>query len=596
MTAEDQPSIGFVCPLYTELKAVREIFDKILPSKTISGTNYFYGLIGNRKAVAVTLPYKEFGPIEASKCASKLVRVHPSLEEDGSYGFLVGIAGGIWSRDNDVRLGDVVIATRIWDWRSGKTTNQGFKSTKYPERAPEYLLRELGEFLYDRSQLATEVQSRVAQMQTRSMDKGWTYPGQEKDILYNVDYHHSGAATCEGCDHNMVQQRPRRSTDRPRIHDGLVASGNTVLKDPINREQLQQANALAVEMEACGMLENFVVIRGISDYADSHKNDMWQPYAAATAAACARMMIDMLVKNVEPTLWMPDPLVQKLDRHADAMAGASVSRGGSLLASASDDKTVRLWNPNMGREVQTLRGHTGRVFGVAFSPDGSLLASASDDKTVRLWNPKTGQKLRTLRGHTSLVFGVAFSPDGSLLASVSGDKTVRLWNPKTGHELRMLEGHTKWVSGLMFSPDGSLLASASDDKTVRLWNPKTGYEVQTLRGHTNTVLGVAFSSDGSLLASGSLDMTQDDVRSIHDLMENSENGDLKDFGKGYQNWLKTHQHSPKDPPANRSKPSISNQGDQYGPFIPHQGALSAITNKTGARPDPTGKHSLSGAV
>jgi WD40 repeat protein len=154
------------------------------------------------------------------------------------------------------------------------------------------------------------------------------------------------------------------------------------------------------------------------------------------------------------------------------------SQDGSLLASASADRTVRLWNPTTGQELQKLDGHTRRVSTVAFSQDGSLLASCSSGRTVRLWNPTTGQELQKLDGHTRRVSAVSFSQDGSMLASVSSDRTVRLWNPTTGQELQKLNGHTRQVSAVAFSQDGSLLVSDSWDQTVRLWNPTTGQEVQ----------------------------------------------------------------------------------------------------------------------
>lgn len=299
MTAEDQPSIGFICPSYTEVKAVLATFDKGFSTVLVNGTKYSYGLIRGRKTVAVTLPHDESGPVAASRCAAELLKKHPSLKKDGSYCFLVGIAGGIWSQDNDVRLGDIVIATSIWDRRLSRTTSEGFVSTEHRGKAPQYLLLEIGQFLYDRSELEVEIQNTITQMQNRSKDKRWKYPGLEKDVLYEVDYHHLGADTCDECEPEKALWRPRRSTTNSKVHDGLVASGDTVPKTPVNRKQLQEANALAVDMEACGMPENFVVIRGISDYADSHKNDVWQPYAAAAAAACARLIIDTLDKDMD---------------------------------------------------------------------------------------------------------------------------------------------------------------------------------------------------------------------------------------------------------------------------------------------------------
>ena len=152
----------------------------------------------------------------------------------------------------------------------------------------------------------------------------------------------------------------------------------------------------------------------------------------------------------------------------------------------------------------TLKGHTGPVHAVAFSPDGRQLASASDDGTMRLWDPSTGQATAPL-GHDDWVRGVAFSPDGRLLASANGDGTVRLWDPSTGQLTETLTGHGGLVNGVAFSPDGRQLASAGNDRTVRLCDPSTGQLIATLDGHRDRVQAVAFSPDGRQLASGSSD-------------------------------------------------------------------------------------------
>lgn len=191
--------------------------------------------------------------------------------------------------------------------------------------------------------------------------------------------------------------------------------------------------------------------------------------------------------------------------HADAVRSVVFSPDGKLLATASIDKTVKIWDAETGQEIRTLTGHADWVNAAVFSPDGKILASASRDKTVKLWNVETGELLKTLANHTDWITSVAFSPDGKLLASASKDATIKIWNVASGAAVKTLTGHSEPVWQVCFSPDGKTIASASEDKTAGLWSVATGTETKILRGHADGLFAVAFSPDGKTVATGSHD-------------------------------------------------------------------------------------------
>ena len=212
--------------------------------------------------------------------------------------------------------------------------------------------------------------------------------------------------------------------------------------------------------------------------------------------------------------------LRTLTGHTEAVRSISLSPDGKTISSGSLDKTIKLWDTATGKELRTLQS-AAAINAVSFSPDGKTIASASEDKTITLWDAASGKKLRSLAGHKDPVNAVRFSPDGKLIASGSGgddntnkgsntskgDSTIKLWDAATGEELRTLEGHQEAINTVNFSPDGKTIASGSDDKTIKLWNVASGKELRTFKGHQGHVYSVRFSPDGKTIASGSTDKT-----------------------------------------------------------------------------------------
>ncbi|UBF26078.1 serine/threonine protein kinase [Kovacikia minuta CCNUW1] len=145
-----------------------------------------------------------------------------------------------------------------------------------------------------------------------------------------------------------------------------------------------------------------------------------------------------------------------------------------LLASASTDSRIQIWDLSTFQSICTLSGHTAAVRAIAFSPDGNLLATAGEDRTIRLWDTTTWECMRTLSGHPWSISALTFSPAEDVLISGSWDKTVKLWDVGTGKEMTALVNHTDSVSCVAIAPDGTVIASGSQDKTIKLWRKAKG--------------------------------------------------------------------------------------------------------------------------
>ncbi|TLD22979.1 hypothetical protein PspLS_07041 [Pyricularia sp. CBS 133598] len=328
ITPEDF-TVGWICALPIELAAAAEMMDEEfadLPSHPTDSNIYSFGRIGNHNVVAACLPAGQMGTNQAAVVASQMNASFPSLR----FGVLVGIGGGVpnLDADIDIRLGDVVISQPaghyggVVQYDFGKTGADGrVTRTGSLNAPPTILLNALAKLRANDFRDRTQV---IAHLSKLSSQPKFASPGPENDMLYKALSQHKGGVTCVKCRSEDMVDRETRTTTDPRLFFGTIASGNQVMKDGLTRDRHSQelGGVLCFEMEAAGLMNSFpcIVVRGICDYADAHKNKRWQPYAAATAAACAKELLSVIPREKV----LEEKLVRKLIPIAEKQLQVSI--------------------------------------------------------------------------------------------------------------------------------------------------------------------------------------------------------------------------------------------------------------------------------
>ncbi|KAK1585140.1 pfs domain-containing protein [Colletotrichum navitas] len=347
----EEYTIAVVCAMSFEMSAVRFMLSREHPrlrAKDGDSNMYVLGELSGHNVVLACLPGQQ-GKGAAATVATNLDRTFPRIR----WRFLVGIAGGVPSDRHDIRLGDVVVSMPegqsggVVQYDLGKDTDAGFvlKGSLWP---PPSMLRSAVEMMRS-DHLVSD--NKIEEFVTAMLQKApklavYQRPSHEPDILFLEDYtHDASSATCARCDRSKAKERTPRQPEGSVIHYGLIASGDSVLKSSAKRSAAVRSlgDVLCFEMEAAGIMSEFscIVIRGISDYADSHKNDAWHYFAAAAAAACTKELLTYLDPSEAPSMSaVPTPSVDEASNPSTGPAGSHSFYGTGIQHSGSGNFSV----------------------------------------------------------------------------------------------------------------------------------------------------------------------------------------------------------------------------------------------------------------
>ncbi|KAK6507942.1 hypothetical protein TWF481_006362 [Arthrobotrys musiformis] len=296
-------TVGCICALPVEMAAVTAMLDEEHDKPTQQDSHdqntYTLGRIGEHNVVIACLPDGVYGTVSAATLGEQMRMSFRNIR----FALMVGIGGGVPSHLHDIRLGDVVVSkprgvdNGVIQYDYGKAIQDGeLIMSGSLNKPPKVLLTAMSKLEAGHRCRGNAISDHINRMVHKypNMRQHFRHQGIENDRLYAAGYTHIDENLCRKCDSEQLVERPPRESLTPSIFYGTIGSGNKVVKDGITRDKLaSQKDILCFEMEAAGLMDTLpcLVIRGICDYADSHKNKVWQEYASATAAAYAKELL-----------------------------------------------------------------------------------------------------------------------------------------------------------------------------------------------------------------------------------------------------------------------------------------------------------------
>ncbi|KAI1414950.1 hypothetical protein F5Y13DRAFT_178439 [Hypoxylon sp. FL1857] len=313
MSDPKEYTVGWICAVEVEYVAAQEFLDEEHPPLDFKDANdniYTLGSIGQHRVVVACLSLDNYGLVSAANVAKDMLRTFTNIR----FGLMVGIGGGV-PTTHDIRLGDIVVSSldgengAVFQYDYGKAVqNHAFKQTQHQDAPPVLLQAAAQNLKVKHRRKGNQIDEAVtAVLDGNPRLQEYRRPDPSTDLLYRSDFVHVETPN-EGCalscgldDAKLIIRGPRNEyDDNPKVHYGLIASGNQLIKDAILRDRLaREKGVLCFEMEAAGLMNHFkcLVIRGICDYSDSHKNESWQGYAAMAAAAYAKDLLNTIAPN-----------------------------------------------------------------------------------------------------------------------------------------------------------------------------------------------------------------------------------------------------------------------------------------------------------